>query len=68
MDRDIRRRLDVLIWLCSALLGVALTYLVLSSGLMLLVFVLFITGLVAAPAFWYVSRAVPTETREQTNH
>lgn len=59
MDRDIRRRLDVLIWLCSALLGVALTYLLLSSGtsLMLLSVVLFITGLVAAPAFLYVSRA-----------
>ncbi|SFR46683.1 MULTISPECIES: hypothetical protein [Halorubrum] len=57
MSAGVRRRLDVLILLCSALLGVALTYLALSPrvGLRFFVFALFPTALVAASALGYAN-------------
>ena len=57
MNHGVRRRLDVLIVLCSALLGIILTYLVLSprAGLGFLVFALLPTVVIILLAFWYVT-------------
>lgn len=56
MDRGIRRRLDVLIVLCSWILGIALTYLLFSerAGPTFLLFTLFPAVLIALLAAWYV--------------
>lgn len=56
MDRGIRRRLDVLIVLCSWLLGIALTYLFFSqqTGPMFLLFTLFPAVLISLLGAWYV--------------
>lgn len=56
MELGIRRRLDILIVLCSWLLGIALTYLFFSQqiGPMFLLFTLFPAALIALLATWYV--------------
>lgn len=56
MDRGIRRRLDVLIALCSWILGIVLTFLFFSeqAGPMFLLFTLFPGVLIALLAAWYV--------------
>ncbi|WP_224268049.1 hypothetical protein [Haloprofundus salinisoli] len=70
MNRDIRRRLDVLIWLCASLLGIVFTYLLLSSqtGVGFLFLSLPPTIVIAILAFGYVNRASPAKNREQTNY
>lgn len=69
MNRGLRRRLDVLIWLCSALLGIVLTYVLLSSraGFGFLLFTLVPTVIIAALAFWYVGSAPASETEERAD-
>jgi hypothetical protein len=57
MSAGVRRRLDVLIVLCSALLGIALTYLVMTprAGPGFFAVALVPTAAMALPALWYAN-------------
>jgi hypothetical protein len=66
MDRGLRRRLDVLIWLTASLHGLALTYVFLSehfSGGVLL-FAIFPTVLILGVAYFYIDLKTVTVTND----
>ncbi|SDY96682.1 hypothetical protein SAMN05216564_12011 [Halopenitus persicus] len=69
MNNAVSRRLNVLIVLCSALLGIVLTYLVLSpqAGFGFFLFVLVPTLVITVLAFSYVEKSSAAETDEETH-
>ncbi|MFC4357205.1 hypothetical protein ACFO0N_04485 [Halobium salinum] len=67
MEPALRRRLDALILLCSALLGTVLAYTLLSSraGPGFLVLALLPSAVVATAVFWFVNQSPAPLTGSQ---